>query len=135
MNLPTMNLTILKTTFARISADTFLLAWNVASIVTFLLPLLAFTVGRLTTRYDEDGNAQNEDYYNPYENENNYDEYGNYIGPQHWWEFWKDHRNGEQNNDNNDEAGAPWWCKCVLATSSFLSIHIPFTNPTFFCLQ
>lgn len=106
-------MTIIKTTFARISSDKFLLFWNVASLVTFFLPLISFTVDRLTPRYDDDGNqVQNEDYYNPYENENNYDQYGNYIGPQHWWEFWKDHRNADANNDANDnEAGAPWWCK------------------------
>ena len=125
-----MNLTIIKTTFARISADTFLLAWNVASLVTFLLPLLSFTVDRLTPRYDNDGNqVQNEDYYDPYENPNNYDQYGNYVGPQHWWEFWKDNRNGDQNDNNdNDEVGAPWWCKCMLANKPIV------LHPSIYCL-
>lgn len=120
-----MVLTIIKTTFARISSDKFLLFWNVASLVTFFLPLISFTVDRLTPRYDDDGNqVQNEDYYNPYENENNYDQYGNYIGPQHWWEFWKDHRNGDANNDaNDDEAGAPWWCKLQQCTNNMLPMN------------
>lgn len=102
-------------------SDTFLLAWNVSSAVTFLLPLFAFTVARLTSQqeYDENGNQnqngeqnQNQYYSNPYQNPNNYDQYGNYVGPQHWWEFWKRNRGGEyeQNDGSNDEErGAPWW--------------------------
>ena len=106
--------------FARIASDTFLLAWNVTSVVTFLVPLFAFSVARLTTEqeYDENGN-QNQDYNenqysNQYQNPNNYDQYGNYVGPQHWWEFWKRNRGGEYEQEdgrNDEERGAPWWCE------------------------
>jgi len=104
--------------FARIASDSFLLTWNVSSAVTFLLPLFSFAVARLTSQqeYDENGNQQqdgnaNDQYYsNPYQNPNNYDQYGNYVGPQHWWEFWKRNRGGEYENGSNDEErGAPWW--------------------------
>ena len=105
--------------FARIVSDTFLLTWNVASAVTFLLPLFAFTVARLTSEqeYDENQNydQNNNNYYSdPYQNPNNYDQYGNYVGPTHWWEFWK-RNNGnqyyEEDQRSNDENVAPWWCE------------------------
>ena len=106
---------------ASVASDAFLLTWNVSSIVTFLFPLFAFTVDRLTSyqENDENGeqNQENENYYsNPYQNPNNYDQYGNYVGPQHWWEFWKRNRGGEYeegNNDENEERGAPWWCELL----------------------
>lgn len=104
------------TSFARIASDTFLLTWNVSSAVTFVLPLFAFSVARLTSEqeYDENENNDNNenDYYdNPYQNPNNYDQYGNYIGPTRWWQFWKRNNNGqyEQEENSNDERGAPWW--------------------------
>ena len=107
--------------FARIASDTFLLAWNVTSVVTFLVPLFAFSVARLTTEqeYDENGNQnqdynENQYYSNQYQNPNNYDQYGNYVGPQHWWEFWKRNRGGEYEQEdgrNDEERGAPWWCE------------------------
>lgn len=106
--------------FARIVSDTFLLTWNVASAVTFLLPLFAFTVARLTNEQEWDeneqqNNDQNNYYYsNPYQNPDNYDQYGYYVGPQHWWEFWK--RNAgrkyqEQGSNDEREFGTPWWCE------------------------
>ena len=112
--------------FARLPSDSFLLVWNVASVVTFLLPLMAFSIARLTS--DQDGNEnqgddQNENYYNNnYQNPDNYDEYGNYVGPTHWWEFWKSNNNGQndgQEENDNDERGAPWWCKYLKVKTSF----------------
>lgn len=103
---------------SKIASDTFLLAWNVSSLVTFLLPLFAFTVDRLSSNQEWDENQdQNQDYdnnnnyySNPYQNPNNYDQYGNYVGPQHWWEFWKRNRGGEYDEErSNEERMAPWW--------------------------
>jgi len=102
--------------FAKIVSDTFLLAWNVSSAVTFLLPLFAFSVARLTSESEEDyndnqNNNENNYYDNNYQNPNNYDQYGNYVGPTHWWQFWKRNNNGqyEQEENSGDEYGAPWW--------------------------
>jgi hypothetical protein len=112
--------------FGRINmGDPFVLTWNVSAIVTILLPLLAFTTARLTNQEDwynyqqnqnQNGeeNGQNNNYNDPYANPENYDEYGNYVGPTHWWQFWK-----KNNRNNNNEGGGeqreydrtPWWCK------------------------
>lgn len=95
---------------ARIKSDTFLLVWNVASIVTFILPLLSFSVARLTSEGDEDQNNENQ-YQSNYDNPDYYDEYGVYIGPTHWWQFWKkNNNNGQDGDEDRDENfGAPWW--------------------------
>jgi len=92
----------------RLTSDTFILVWNVACIVTFLLPFMSFVVGRLTN----DGQQQNEnnDDNNNYNNPDYYDEYGYYVGPTHWWQFWKrSNTNNEQNDNDNDEESTPWW--------------------------
>jgi hypothetical protein len=110
-----------------LAADSFILIWNVGMLVTLLLPLTAFTISRLTNKEEwnynnnnnnNNGEQQGNNYYNdnPYANPDNYDEYGNYVGPTHWWQFWK-----KNNNQNNGEGGgeqgegqqfrAPWWCE------------------------
>ncbi|KAL3909130.1 MAG: hypothetical protein SGARI_002753, partial [Bacillariaceae sp.] len=58
-----------------------------------------------------------QDYYNdnPYANPENYDEYGNYVGPTHWWQFWKKSNNNYQNgedgggNSGDEQDRTPWW--------------------------
>ena len=105
---------VVKAALARMTSDSFLLAWNVSSAVTFLFPLLAFSVARLTSEQEYDQNQNNEENYydNPYQNPENYDEYGNYVGPTPWWQFWKRSYNGQYDEDrSNDERGAPWWCE------------------------
>jgi hypothetical protein len=94
--------------FARFYSDTFTMVWNGASIVTLFLPLVAFSVARLGNDYDweQQGGDNQNNVWSDYNNPDNYDEYGKYIGPDHWWQFWK--KDGEgQNNDNR----TPWWCK------------------------
>lgn len=105
---------VVKETIARMTSDTFLIIWNVSSLVTLVLPLFAFTVARLTSyqEYDENENQNNnDDYYDdPYQNPDNYDEYGNYVGPTPWWKFWQKSYNGQYDEDrSNDEFSAPWW--------------------------
>ena len=107
--------------FSRITSDAFLMVWNISSAVTVLLPLLAFTVARLTTpqnweEYQQQQQEQqnyNNQYQNDYQNPNNYDQYGNYVGPTRWWQFWKWGRNGayyyEEDQRSQDEYSAPWW--------------------------
>jgi hypothetical protein len=108
-------------------SDPMILSWNVGSLVTILLPLFTFMVARLTNEEEwnynnNNNNEQNqngENYYdNPYANPDNYDEYGNYVGPTHWWQFWKknnnNNNNGEGGGDGN-EMRAPWWCKLQLS--------------------
>jgi len=98
---------------SKLTSDTFILIWNVACIVTFLLPFISFVIGRLTN----DGQQQNENDDNNDNNNNNnynnpdyYDEYGNYVGPTHWWQFWKrSNTNNGQDDNNNDEKTSPWW--------------------------
>jgi len=107
----------IKETIARMSSDSFLIIWNVSSAVTLLVPLFAFTVARLMSdqEYDENENENNDDddyYDDPYQNPDNYDEYGNYVGPTPWWKFWQKSYNGqyeEDENGSNDEFSAPWW--------------------------
>lgn len=100
---------------AAIKSDTFLLVWNLSSAITFVLPLFAFTVARLTSEQDYDQSEDNDEnnyYDNPYQNPDNYDEYGNYVGPTHWWQFWKRNNNNQYNDDgnnSNDERMSPWW--------------------------
>jgi len=103
---------------SRLTSDTFILIWNVACIVTFLLPFMSFVLGRLTTNdqnndNNNDNNNNNENNYgNNYNNPDCYDEYGYYYGPTHWWQFWKtcSNNNGQDDNDNdNDEMQSPWW--------------------------
>lgn len=104
-----------KAALARMSSDSFLLAWNVSSAVTFLFPLFAFSVARLTSEseWNQNENQNNdENYYeDPYQNPENYDEYGNYVGPTPWWQFWKRNNNYQEQGEqgSNDERGAPWW--------------------------
>ena len=101
-------------------SDPFILTWNIGTTVTLLLPLLIFTVARLTNQEEYNNGEQNgeQDYYdnNPYNNPENYDEYGNYVGPTHWWQFWKrsnnNYQNGEGGGNSGDEQNrTPWWCK------------------------
>lgn len=100
---------------ARIKSDTFLIVWNIASVVTFLLPLFAFSLARLTSDGDwneNQSNDENNQYQSNYENPDYYDEYGNYTGPNHWWEFWKKKsNNNEENGEEEDEYEfrTPWW--------------------------
>lgn len=108
---------MLSPSLARIASDTFLLAWNVSSAVTFVVPLFAFSVARLTSDQEYDENQNNNNNYNnnynngddKYQNPDNYDQYGNYVGPTYWWQFWKSNSNYEQEEGSNDEYGAPWW--------------------------
>jgi hypothetical protein len=102
--------------------DPFLLSWNVGSLVTIFLPLLIFTIARLTNKEDWNYNDQqqeqdnNNNYNNnPYANPENYDEYGYYVGPTHWWQFWKKNNNGEGGGEN--ELRTPWWCMFLLLLS------------------
>jgi hypothetical protein len=94
----------------QILSSKFLIAWNVASVLSLLLPLLIFSIARARNNGDYDENEND----NQDEQENYYDEYGNYVGPAHWWQFWKANNNN-YNNDGQEEddgdAGAPWWCK------------------------
>jgi len=103
---------VVKATLARMTSDSFLLTWNVSSAVTFLFPLLAFSVARLTSEQDYNQNENNEENYydDSYQNPENYDEYGNYVGPTPWWKFWKSSNNGQYEEEgSNDERMAPWW--------------------------
>lgn len=103
--------------FARFCSDTFTLAWNAGAVVTLLIPLLAFTGARLSNSYDwEQGGGENQNggYWSDYNNPDNYDEYGQYVGPSHWWQFWKgagEGGDGDNNNNDNGERRSPWWCK------------------------
>jgi len=81
---------------------------------------MAFSVARLTSEQDYDENQNQDD-----QNENYYDEYGNYVGPTHWWQFWKSNNNNNYNNNgedenDNDERGTPWWCEYLKLTNSLL---------------
>jgi hypothetical protein len=88
--------------------DPLVLTWNVGSLVTVFLPLISFTIARLTN--EEDWNyEQEQNNNNNYDNPENYDEYGNYVGPTHWWQFWRRNSNGQ--GDGQNEVRAPWWCK------------------------
>lgn len=93
--------------FARFCSDTFTTVWNGASVVTLFLPLLAFSSARLRNEYDweQQQNGENSAW-GDYNNPDNYDEYGHYVGPSHWWQFWKNDQEG-----HNDERRTPWWCK------------------------
>jgi hypothetical protein len=110
--------TDLCTNVRLLMADPFILTWNVATLVTLLMPLMSFTISRLTNeeywgQQGQGGNDQN-NYQNPYENPENYDEYGNYVGPTHWWQFWKSNNRGNDGggeDGNNGEFLTPWWCK------------------------
>jgi hypothetical protein len=87
----------------NIRSDSFLLAWNLTSLATFLLPLIFFTIARVRNDGDEEENQEDQ-----------YDEYGNYVGQNHWWQFWRRNNNNDQNeqqDDDEEEGGAPWWCK------------------------
>jgi hypothetical protein len=88
-------------------ADRFLFAFNLSSVGNVVLPLLVFGLARLTTNDGEDDDQQ--------ENENQYDEYGNYNGQSRWWQFWKSNNNYNENGDQSeDEQGSPWWCKFTI---------------------
>lgn len=104
---------IMMIDFARIASDSFLITWNIASAGTFLLPLIAFTVGRVTNQAEENQNQDNNNnnqYQNNYNNPDYYDEYGNYVGPTPWWQFWKSNGYYEEEDErSNDENGTPWW--------------------------
>jgi hypothetical protein len=102
----TMNATLNAKLQQIKSADRFLLLWNLSSLVTLVLPLLVFTIARATS--DGDGEEEGDS--------GDYDEYGNYVGSGHWWQFWKSSNNNQNNNDDeqqdgDEEDGAPWWCK------------------------
>jgi hypothetical protein len=109
--------------FARCCSDTYSLVWNAGSIVTLFLPLMAFTIARLSNEYnweEQNGGGQNQqngywnnNNYNNYNNPENYNEYGQYVGPTHWWQFWKSNNNNNQQGgqNNNGERRSPWWCK------------------------
>ncbi|KAG7368490.1 hypothetical protein IV203_031233 [Nitzschia inconspicua] len=97
-------------------SDPFVLSWNVGSLVTVLLPLFIFMIARLTNQeewnYNQNQQQQGDANYNdnPYANPDNYDEYGNYVGPTHWWQFWKSSNNGgDGENGDRNEMRAPWW--------------------------
>lgn len=95
--------TMMRQQLQNIRSDRFLLAWNLTSLATFLLPLIFFVIARVRSDGDEEENQEDQ-----------YDEYGNYVGQNHWWQFWRRNNNYDQNDqqdDDQDEGGAPWWCK------------------------
>ena len=113
-----------------IRSDALLVSWNIVSALSVILPLLCFWIARATpNNYGEggegggDGNYNSNDYY--YEQRRKYgyvDQYGNYVEPKRWWQFWKSdaiyreqgaegQEGGNSGDYNNREAGAPWWCK------------------------
>jgi hypothetical protein len=100
--------------------DPLVVNWNLGSFVTVFFPLISFTVARLTNKEDwnydgqqqQQQQQQQQNYDNNYYDENpeDYDEYGNYVGPTHWWQFWKMNKNSE-GGGGGDVTRAPWWCK------------------------
>jgi hypothetical protein len=100
-------------------ADPFTTVWNIGIIVTLGLPLLAYTVARLTSDayyQQQEEQQQNQDQDQEQYYQNNYDEYGNYVGPTNWWQFWKKSNNNyeqqeEQGGGEQDQNLSPWWCK------------------------
>lgn len=103
----------LRENFERIRADKLLLTWNVVIALVAAVPLLIFVVARagIQGNYEDDEGQQDQqqyDYYgNPYKN--------------HWWQFWRKANpyaqyedDQGQNQDQNQEGGAPWWCKFFL---------------------
>jgi len=91
----------------HILSSKFLIVWNIASAMSLLLPILIFTIARMRNNGDE-----NQDDNQDQEQENYYDEYGNYVGPTHWWQFWKSSNNNYDNDgqqEDDREAGVPWW--------------------------
>jgi hypothetical protein len=92
---------------SRLCSDTFTMVWNGASVVTLFLPLMAFTIARLSNEYDweQQGGENQNSFWSDYNNPDNYDEYGRYVGPAHWWQFWKN------DQENNGDGRTPWWCK------------------------
>lgn len=114
--------------FERIKADKFLLTWNIVNLFVILGPLIVFGVARRGAEnynYGNNNNNNNNNYQENWngQNEYRYDQYGNFLGQKHWWQFWKRNnhynQNGvsyyqEQNQGGQQENGfgAPWWCKC-----------------------
>ena len=90
----------------QIRNDRFLMAFTISKAVALILPLIIFMIARATApEYYENQNRDQEE---------QYDEYGNYIGQPHWWQFWKSSNNynyEEGEEQREDERGAPWWCK------------------------
>ena len=112
-------------------SDPFTLIFNVGMMISLGLPMLAYTVARLTNEqyWQEQQNEeqnQEQDYQEQYYRQN-YDQYGNYVGPTHWWQFWKKNNNNnnngyyygeeqqqqqqEEQNDRENQIRSPWWCK------------------------
>lgn len=91
--------------YDRIRSDRFLLAWNLATLSVLLAPLIIFAIARAGADGEEQQQQDQADYY---------DEYGNYVGPSHWWQFWKKNNynnnyNQDQGQNDQEEGGAPWW--------------------------
>jgi phosphate/sulfate permease len=83
----------------------FLLAWCVSGALAVLIPLVIYSVARLSNNNQDENDNNNND------NNNNQD--GNYNCS--WWQ-WSCRRanNGDDDNNNNnnndqDENSAPWW--------------------------
>lgn len=108
---------------SKIMADSFLLTWNILSVVAFIIPFFIWVIGRATSDrwndyYENQNNNQNDEQNGQYNNQygqnsswNNpscYDEYGYYHGPTHWWQFWKRCNYGDGEGNDNDRR-APWW--------------------------
>jgi hypothetical protein len=76
--------------------------WNFFTGMSLLLPLIYFTYDRSTNNYDDDNNEADESYRKWRECN---DEGGN------WYKYWCS--NGDDDNDqqNDEETYAPWWCK------------------------
>lgn len=102
---------------SRIMADSFLLVWNISAVVTLLVPLFTFVIGRARSdEYDNsndngDDNNNNNNNGNNYNNPNCYDNYGYYHGPTHWYQFWKrcNYGDGEEEGEEDNEFQSPWW--------------------------
>ena len=89
----------------QIKSDRFLLSWNIGSFLTLLLPIIIFSVARHSA-YISQGQYQNEDWNNG--DGNNY----NQQQQTHWWHFWGDADNQNEEARANDQMNAPWWCEC-----------------------
>lgn len=124
--------------YYSIRRDSFLLAWNLSTLLVILLPLIIFGVARRGAESNGNGNNYDDDNYEERWNQQNewrFDQYGNFLGQKHWWQFWKRNnhfdRNGnsyyqEQNqgDQRQNEMGAPWWCKCPKRVNRYVSLIV-----------
>mmetsp|Transcript_20412 Transcript_20412/g.56798 ORF Transcript_20412/g.56798 Transcript_20412/m.56798 type:complete len:254 (-) Transcript_20412:1016-1777(-) len=96
-------------TLQQLRSNRFLLVWNLASILTFVVPLLSFTIarGNGNNNYDDE-EEQNGN--NDYDGDDNGDQ--NQQQQSHWWQFWKSSTTYDEDEDqrsNSQDSGSPWW--------------------------